>query len=56
MLNSTNEKWLPIKDYPMYRISSYGRVFSIRTNRILKYKYKLDRPKNIVDKCPTTIL
>ena len=37
MLNSTNEKWLPIKDYPMYRISSYGRVFSIRTNRILKY-------------------
>lgn len=31
-----NELWKPVKDYPNYMISSYGRVMNIRTKRLLK--------------------
>lgn len=31
-----NEKFLQIKNYPDYYISNYGRVYSIKRNKILK--------------------
>lgn len=34
--NLPNEEWKPIKDYPLYIISSLGRVMNVRTKRILK--------------------
>ena len=30
------ERWLPIKDFPMYEVSSNGRVRNIKTGRILR--------------------
>ena len=32
------EQWIDIKDFPYYRISSYGRVYSEKTNKYLKHK------------------
>lgn len=31
-----NEIWESIKDYPNYKISNYGKVFSLNKNRLLK--------------------
>lgn len=31
-----DEEWKPIKNYPLYIISSFGRVMNIRTKRLLK--------------------
>lgn len=34
--NLPNEEWLPVVDYPLYIISSCGRIMNIRTKRLLK--------------------
>ena len=34
--NIDDEKWISIKDYPLYKISSIGRIMNINTKRILK--------------------
>lgn len=34
--NLPDEEWTQIKDYPLYNISSFGRVVNIRTKRLLK--------------------
>jgi len=31
------EQWLPIKDYPQYEVSNYGRVRNIKTNNLIKW-------------------
>ena len=51
MLNSTNEngKVLSPKKFKTQEEAA------LYVNYLID-KYKLDRPKNIVDKCPTTIL
>lgn len=30
------EKWKPIKYYPKYQVSNLGRIYSLKTNKILK--------------------
>ena len=35
-IQEATEEWKVIKDFPRYMISSYGRVFSIKRNKILK--------------------
>jgi hypothetical protein len=36
-VNTIQEKWLPVKDYPGYYISNLGRVYSAKVNRLLKF-------------------
>lgn len=38
--NLPNEEWKPIKDFPLYQVSSCGRVMNIRTKRLLKQTQK----------------
>lgn len=34
--NLPEEEWVPIKDYPLYMVSSCGRVINIKTKRLIK--------------------
>ena len=38
-MNSKEEKWKIIEDYPNYLISTFGRIKSIKTNKIHKISW-----------------
>ena len=42
------ELWTDIKDFPYYRISSCGRVYSQKTNKYLKHKISSNKSHRIM--------
>lgn len=42
------ERWLPIKGYPNYEVSNYGRIKSLKHNKVLK-PYDNGRGYDLVD-------
>ena len=38
MSSTTNELWADLRGFPGYKISSFGRIYSTKTNRYLKAK------------------